>query len=228
MKSAKTFFILVILGVLASCQIHQGNFAKRKFLDLKKMNDEEVVETNNQKEQYFEGLSNNSNFQENNESSESSTNSESANVQSSCVEIIKDEIEQTIFGQNSNTEKSKNVIHQQHIIDTTNPADVTKKDNPKTADQLFKLASLIFLLGLLLILLALVGLLKSKMTEAAGFVSFMLGLIALIVSAIYAIVGSNKINPDKPRQSNIKRHDFVLFFTLFFVGLALLMIHGRV
>lgn len=227
MKTERLILLFGIFVVFASCQIHHGNFLKRKFLDLEKMNDNEIVETNNRREIYFEDLNSNSNFEEC-ESSECTTNIGPEDIQSSDVKITYDEIEQTSFTQKCNTEKSENVIHQQQIINTLNPSDPTKKDNPKTSDQLFKLAALIFLLGLLLILVAIVGLFKSKMSEAAGFVYFMLGLISLILSAIYAIVGTNKINPDQPRQRNIKRRDTLLFFGIFFVALAMLFISGKV
>lgn len=190
------------------------------------MNDKEVVQITQDEKIDFDKV--NSNFEKNDDSPESFRNIELKNDPLSVVEISADEIVETIYNHSDDLQESEDTIRSEQIAETPILSDETKKDNPKTTGQLFKLASLIFLLGLALILIALVGLFKSKFSGAAGFVTFMLGLVAVIISAIYTIAGVSKINPDKPRQRDVKRRDFVVFFTLLFVGFALLLINGRV
>jgi len=228
MKTGKLFFLFVIFGLLASCQIHQSNFSKRKFLDLKRMNDKEVVVMNNEKEISLEEITNNPNIEDEIESSECFTTIESEYKTSADVEITTDVIEYSGVNRITNSEESKTVNHSQQIMNSLQLADEPKIKKPKTADQLFKLASLFFLLGVLLILIALVGLFESTMREEVGFVSFFLGLIGLVLSSIFAIKGSNQIVNEKTRKVNTKRRDFVIFFGLFFVFLALVIISGNV
>jgi len=207
--------------------MHRGNFSKQKFLDLKRMESkEEVVIVDNENQSCKTNLTNSQ--EEEVELSVTIIPEQITKDESAQIEMVEDDFE---FSQK---EKVNGIVNpfakncSEIIVQSNKAEEINSNKKQLSTVLLFKRASLFFILGFALILWAVVGLYKPFLNEGGAFVSFMLGLIALLVSAIFATKGMTKSTNQGSKTHKGARKEFVLFFGIFFIALSLLIVHGKI
>jgi len=228
MKTFRIILVALIFGLLSACQMHQGSFSKRKFLDLKKMESKEDGVTAENQDHFFK-LNIDNDKEVEIEPTESLITDELTNDENSKTKVSEEwKIEFSQKEKIKKLDRFSSGNRSEIIVQSNRTEEKISTKKKQSTLLLFKRASLLFILGLALILWAVTGLYKPFLSEGGAFVSFMLGLIALLVSAIFVTKGMTKGAKEGSKNHKGARKEFVLFFGIFFIALSLLIVHGKI